>query len=908
MKRRQSFTSNCNSSINSQLNQLHRPRKININRIQVLCSLFIAFLLLTSPQSIGVESAVVSSSANISTITTVENVTNSTAEPSLSPTIIANSTEIATDSLVVGEDLLAIYSPIEITDYINLECISNKKITWNELEDETTATQAKFKLTVPELEFQTIETSEGIFHRICPGIIDRRYMRQGDDYAYQPEVPLYSFIVAVPIGGEIENVIIEKQKDANGNDDRGTTYTDIRLYPVQPSSKYKLPPPYIIKDIGIPEPPVVLPIPLPIALTAVETTPIYQEQYSVDDDTILPILNPSLSLNLSEFLSLQKKFMFDEEIYTDQLYKVGDSFQSVIVQKFRNNIQKVSLNIMDYNPELKELTAYDNLIITVSFSSPDDDIIYRIKPDTDSEPPSVDRSPVEKLLSHSLPNYNIYANIEFTFFDPAFVFVPTPGIPPIDPVLDVINPVPDVINPVPDVISPESVVMQANEPFGLPANTTVAIGNSIDNLSTNDIPTKKSALGVQSEAPIHKSAMADLGDLNFNTSARLLIIYPPCFKQAAEKLKGHKNDKSIITTEIISTDDIYKEYSESVPVGSILCNGDEKVTDVQVKTYIKSYFSAKHSLWAVLLLGDSQHIPTHYHGTTAAGDIYYGQFTDDAADPPGEMNTLLTSLPVVPVGRLPVSTDSEADALINKIINYEIQYKPGGIENGVESFPATFSFVTSGLLDPDSQEIINKIKGKILDKQFEIHPPDDSNQDDGEIDMSSCINKGTFLCHRGIAGIDGWHTPEEFLTPVETGEEAVLPVGAHNPFVVSASSDSGWFDEESYQLPEGSIETPSPWCEEFLLQNGTGAIGILAPSRATTEADNNNFMGGIFDMLFPDEGATDTTQGNMLLGGIKGIIDAPYTPDTIKSLLGTYNLLGDPSLNIAVDWPPPTIP
>jgi hypothetical protein len=136
-----------------------------------------------------------------------------------------------------------------------------------------------------------------------------------------------------------------------------------------------------------------------------------------------------------------------------------------------------------------------------------------------------------------------------------------------------------------------------------------------------------------------------------------LIITHPDFMSAAQALRTHKLTLGI-STAIVSTDTISNNFGD----------GSGNVTDTQIKDYIKDFHARSYiRLQWVLLLGDSEFIPTHYTNQqntwdTAmnAGDQFYGQLDDDDL-----------SIPVFGIGRFPVDTYDQAQIIVDKIVAFE---------------------------------------------------------------------------------------------------------------------------------------------------------------------------------------------------------------------------------------------
>ena len=623
------------------------------------------------------------------------------------------------------------------------------------------------ELLIPHLTFRKVKTPDGVFDRISPDIIGPQFMRHGTGYVSLPELPLYSFPVAVPMDGEIAKIDI----DPVGNPRKH----NVRLYPVQP---------------------------------------------------------PNWS---NESCSHGQRFTYNKATYYKDFFEVQDVLDPTGIQRANNNIQKVSLNVVDYYPEDELLLSYRRIRITLHFKSRS--FIYRtlIRPrDVGIKLDEIDKRyfnqprPLERLL----PNFKVYWS--------SFAYV-----------------------------------VPKDSDSGDTGSRSGGKAGTIDSPSRG---VKKSSA--------KRSVTFDFSEYDTDAGAQLLIIYHPDLLQAAQNLKTHKDNVEAYKTEIVSTNEIYQwKYGAAVAV-------DGDITAVDIKDYIKDYYNTKINVpkW-LLLLGDTNLIPTHYtdqmnipDNMQNTGDIFFGQVDDDGS-----------SIPPVGIGRLPVKEFQEAINLVNKIKEYDMSHNNGSIQT--HSFYKRITFC-EGSLDADSQSTVSTVKNSIPTsfyiKQFNASTPPAT--------MSTYFqNRTALICHRGPAGGEGWYEP------LFTNQELSLLLNSSTfklPFVLSMNSTSGFFDDEQYCLSptDGSVGCVVPWAEQLFIPQKKGAIGIIGPSRSTIETDNNTLMLGAFDAMFPVGAATMVlkTGGDILNHAKLAVVNSAASQDDIRQQITIYNLLGDPSLEIAL--------
>lgn len=125
----------------------------------------------------------------------------------------------------------------------------------------------------------------------------------------------------------------------------------------------------------------------------------------------------------------------------------------------------------------------------------------------------------------------------------------------------------------------------------------------------------------------------------------LLIVTHTSFREVADELAKWKNSKGILTSVV----EVY-----------------DATTAEQIDDYIEErYETCKVRLSYVLLLGDAEFVPTFYVSTVfssqSASDFRYAFYPSSPFD----------FLPDFGVGRIPVDTLEQANAVVKKIINYE---------------------------------------------------------------------------------------------------------------------------------------------------------------------------------------------------------------------------------------------
>jgi len=314
----------------------------------------------------------------------------------------------------------------------------------------------------------------------------------------------------------------------------------------------------------------------------------------------------------------------------------------------------------------------------------------------------------------------------------------------------------------------------------------------------------------------------------------------------------------------------------------------------------------------VLLLGDAEYIPCCYRRTHAADSYEHGMMQGEVASDRYYGDTNDDGIADLFVGRLPVDTAAEAQAAIERIINYE-RTPPDPVSN--EQFYRNFTAVSFFEdYDRDGYEDLRFVKGVEDIFQFLIAADytgqriyrtepitDPTNWTDREAfvfendggggqplpsemlkpgfdwngtshDVTSAFCSGKFLiAHLGhgsrmlryldnyLIGHGGWDTPE-----FSEADAAVLKNGSLVPVLWSPGCETGWFDNETdresydYYFAGELIATLKTgpedecFCEELIINPDGGAVGIIGSTRTSFTPLADRMLWGWTDAIWPD--------------------------------------------------------
>ena len=413
----------------------------------------------------------------------------------------------------------------------------------------------------------------------------------------------------------------------------------------------------------------------------------------------------------------------------------------------------------------------------------------------------------------------------------------------------------------------------------------------------------------------------------------LMILTHPDFREAADALAAWKREKGIMTN-------VYECGTGSGISG--------RETNFEIDTFIDNHYdvvSIKPSY--ILLIGDTEYIahftinrflgPPEDWGESVGSDWYYA-----VRSYPGQEFPSL--LPTFAVGRLPVDTLTQAQDIVNKIIDYE-KTPPGSIlsdpfykriliasdfqccktdsvQLGVDqrTYIEASEFVRPALTARGYE--VDRIYTQTVDggcascdppRPAYTSDPTPRRYSDGTLlpaaigassgftwngngaDISAAFNQGRFLAfHRDHGSSSGWANPS-FQT-----SSLPLSNGPYQPVVFSINCTTGYYDND----PFGSIA----FGEKFIRQPDGGAIAFIGASRVSPSTPNSMFSRGFFDAVWPeivpDYGSnTSIRRVGDIMNHAKIYLATKFSSlgvsySSMYDELILYNLFGDPTLEM----------
>jgi len=385
----------------------------------------------------------------------------------------------------------------------------------------------------------------------------------------------------------------------------------------------------------------------------------------------------------------------------------------------------------------------------------------------------------------------------------------------------------------------------------------------------------------------------DGAGLRTDTSpADVVIIYHPLFRDAALSLAAHRSADWRVRA--VSIDDVYDEFSwglfDPVAIRDFLAFASGNYTDAgeRVLGYALLFGDASFNYRAEGSITIPNYVPS-WHGRYRRGpdDVYS---TDDwyaYLDPSDELMD-------VAVGRLPVQTQDQAEALVEKIIAYgsTSEFGPWRTRAVIAGDDLGKKCVFSPC------EPVHTMDADALAMQYlpdvlaleKIYLPDYAYS-------SACFKPGATEAFRGaldegaLITLFIGHGDRSKLADEElyVWNSSQPPTNAGRPtFFLAGSCDVGDFAQ-----PSGSSLG-----ENLLRQPESGAVAVFSSTYLAYSLFNYRVIRGLFSNLFPDRRISDRPVGDALMLGKN---DVRFNGLEAGKLYHNerLELLGDPSMRLA---------
>jgi hypothetical protein len=344
--------------------------------------------------------------------------------------------------------------------------------------------------------------------------------------------------------------------------------------------------------------------------------------------------------------------------------------------------------------------------------------------------------------------------------------------------------------------------------------------------------------------------------------ADLVIVTHPDFAQAAQRLAALRVQRGL-ATEVVSIEDVYDEFSFGAKDPQAIRNLLARSTAQwqQAPRFVLLFGDATMDPRDYLEQGAADFVPTKMvplEVLKSASDDWFVDFAD-------------TGMPQMGVGRIPVRTRAEADAVVSKLEAYE-----------AAAAGADWTKKAVFVADADDDDL--RVKFTDATRSIEGHVPagvapseifsGTLGQAEARTQAINAINSGALVVNYVGHGSDtGWAGGGQLFSAADA---MALSNGAKLPAVVALNCLNGLF--------EGT--TGDSLAEAFLKAPNGGAVAVLASS-ALTEVEGQTELGTRF---------FDAALGSRLAVGEALMV--AKAAEVRNGVRRSFLLFGDPSMKL----------
>jgi hypothetical protein len=368
------------------------------------------------------------------------------------------------------------------------------------------------------------------------------------------------------------------------------------------------------------------------------------------------------------------------------------------------------------------------------------------------------------------------------------------------------------------------------------------------------------------------------------------IVYPADFAEAAEKLANHRRTYSGLEVALVNIDQLYNEFSSGAKDPSAIRDFARMIVQRDPTfDYLllfgdgsfdprKNLVLEKNNDFIPVFESYESYDPIRSHPS----DDYFGLLSD------GEGGALDGMLDIA-VGRFPVNTPTEANAVVDKIINYDNTAPTLGdwhlrllYLGDDEDSNAHINQADKLATNAEASEKFFNTDKIYLDAYQQIATSGGQRYPDAKTAINSSIFKGALITqYIGHGGPRGW-TQERVI---DLADIASWGNKSRNPFIITATCTFGGYDDP------GTVSGG----ELALNQTETGAIGLFTTVRPVYIDGNNRLTDAIQKVIFQRINGQYRTVGDILKDG-KNSLGGGGNEDNARR----FTLLGDPAMYLAL--------
>lgn len=394
--------------------------------------------------------------------------------------------------------------------------------------------------------------------------------------------------------------------------------------------------------------------------------------------------------------------------------------------------------------------------------------------------------------------------------------------------------------------------------------------------------------------PLGQVQNQNLHGINQDGRLDLLILSHPRFMGQASQLAQHRRQKDNLQVEVVSTTQVYNEFS----------SGSQDVT--AIRDFMKMLFDRRNSQGYekplyLLLFGDASYdyksriqyntnfVPVYESResldplTTYSSEDFYGLLDEEEGEW-SEINFSTTELIDIGIGRLPVKSINEAQAVVSKILHYDSAASFGKWRNNITLLADDGD---GGEHLRDAENLAQYLETSqpaflpqklYLDLYQQQSLPHGQRSPAATAALNQAIEQGTLLLNYTGHGNETTLAHEELLTLPQIASWKNYD---RLVFMLTATCEFGRYDDPKR----------SSGAELALLNPQGGAIGLLSTTRPVYASTNRLLNRNFIQMAFTPVNGRPPRLGDLFV----------KTKNNSQAQANNRNftLLGDPSQQLA---------
>jgi hypothetical protein len=435
-------------------------------------------------------------------------------------------------------------------------------------------------------------------------------------------------------------------------------------------------------------------------------------------------------------------------------------------------------------------------------------------------------------------------------------------------------------------------IWDITDPSNINSIQTTVVDNKLTFIASDSAVSRYLAIDPTASAAFAKPIIENVvpnQNLHALEPVDMIILTHPNFLSQAETLAKAHREKDNMTVEVVTTEQVYNEFSSGTPdatayrwVMKMLYDKAKAANNLNdLPKYLLLFGRGSYDNRGIIPNSGNNLILTYQaenslHITQSYITDDYFTLLDD-----NEGSNISSNLMDLGVGRLPVSTTTQATNVVNKIINYMDNQSKGSWKNqlcfladdGDQALHMTQAdSITASLARSIPAFQINKI---YLDASLQEISASGESYPLAKSKFQNLLRSGLLLLdYTGHAGPTGW------------GNEGILSIpdvknlsNKNLPLFYGATCDFLQFDVQDISAGE-----------QVLLNPAGGGIGIISAARPVYASQNMTLNKLFCENLFKKKNGEHQRIGDVL----------PYAKNNVGSEINklSYIYMGDPALRL----------